>query len=193
MRFEMLQQPLLAFGRRGFQGILALHTTLPLELRQSKSHSTESRSMFVLKLPRFFPHSISEWKSLPISKQKYISVTTCILTRTEIGRFGAFFPSKESWVEIGTSSPSIWKDLINIANVYLLARPAKVQLHRNFVLSGKPNFPLLRSSTVSHLTSSSLATGSNATNNQVLWIIRVMNGLSLEVLVFQNEHKIEWW
>ena len=43
-----------------------------LEQRQDKNDSTESRCLFILKLPRFFPRSIAEWKSAVISKQIFI-------------------------------------------------------------------------------------------------------------------------
>ena len=43
-----------------------------LELRQYKNDSTESKSMLILKLPRFSPHRVAEWRSAPISKQTYL-------------------------------------------------------------------------------------------------------------------------
>ena len=49
-----------------------MKTEQTLELRQCKNNWTESATMFVLKLPRFFTRLYGEEKSAAISKLTYI-------------------------------------------------------------------------------------------------------------------------
>ena len=68
-----------------------------LELRHYKNDSIESKCMLALKLLRFFPHRIGDWKSVPISKQT--SSRSNIVLALELSWFFSF-PGIYKWKNV---------------------------------------------------------------------------------------------